>query len=390
MLIWNRYLLRFLPCNQQRMSLEKTARPAPSPQRILAIDALRGFDMFWILGADTLVLAWLGMFSAPWSRTLAKQWEHVPWEGFVFYDLIFPLFLFIVGCAIPFSLAKFRDQPQQAWWRILRRTALLILMGLIYNRILDFHFSELRWMGVLQRIGICYGVASTFYLLYSLRTNVLIFVSILLLYWAALAWIPNPHGIPGDYTPSGNIAGFVDRTLLPGKIMPQYYGYGDNEGLLSTIPAIATTLLGIFAGVWLQSHQSPIFKVFGLAAAGAASLSLGMAWGDVFPIIKNLWTSSFVLVAGGWSLILLALFYFIIDVCEWKAWAWIWVVIGANAITIYLLQEVVSFESIAQFFLNGTARWSGENAPMVIAAGALFAKWLLMAFLYRQRVFLRL
>jgi predicted acyltransferase len=366
------------------------ASPQATPQRVLAIDALRGFDMFWIIGADTLFVTALGLSSAPIAKTLSQQLDHVPWEGFVFYDLIFPLFLFIVGCAIPFSLDKYRANPNEVWGRIARRTLLLIAMGLIYNRIQDFNWSDMRWMGVLQRIGICYGVAAVLFLKLPLKMLSLVFASILLGYWGILEWVPVPGGTAGDLTPQGNLGGYLDRTLLPGKILEQYYGFGDNEGLLSTLPAVATAILGIFAGLWLKSSYGPWLKVAGLAAAGAVSLGLGLAWGLYFPIIKNLWTSSFVLVAGGWSLLLLALFYLLIDVLQWRGWSWFWIVIGSNAITIYMLQDFVPFEKVADYFLSGMARSIGAWGPVLLATGALAIKWLVLLFLYRKKVFLRL
>jgi predicted acyltransferase len=376
---------------QSLPSGQEPSRPsANAKSRVLSIDALRGFDMFWIIGGDTFFTALLGASGWAAAGELQKQLEHVPWEGFVFYDLIFPLFLFIVGCAIPFSLEKYRSDPKLVVGRIVRRTLLLVLMGLVYNRIQDFDWSELRWMGVLQRIGICYGVAALLFVRLPTRALVASLVGILVGYWMILVWVPVPGGVAGDLSPAGNFAGYLDRTLLPGKIYEEYYGHGDNEGLLSTLPAIATVLLGIFAGQWLKSERGPWTKVAGLAVSGAFLLGLGILWGNTFPIIKNLWTSSFVLVAGGWSLLLLSLFYCLIDVLGFQKWAWVWIVIGANAITIYMLQEFVPFDSVSEFFFRGLASLNGSASAWILAGGALLLKWLLLVFLYRNRIFLRL
>jgi len=191
-------------------------------------------------------------------------------------------------------------------------------------------------------------------------------------------------------SPAGNLSGYLDRTLLPGRILEKYYGYGDNEGLLSTIPAVATVLLGVGAGRWLQSPATHLQKASGLMAVGALLVIAGNQWGNYFPVIKNLWTSSFVLVAGGWSLMLLSLFYGVIDGLGFKRWAWIWVVIGANAITIYMLQRIVPFSSISKFFLQGIANFAGENGSIILLGGALGCKCLLLAWLYNKRIFLRL
>jgi predicted acyltransferase len=372
--------------------------PQKSAKRVLSIDALRGFDMFWIMGADSLAQKLLALvpatgiagISTAWASGLIDQFEHVEWEGFRFYDLIFPLFLMLVGCSIPFSLSKLGDDRAKVHRRILKRTILLVFMGLIYNGIQNFDWQNLRWMGVLQRIGICYGIGALLAVHLGPRALLAAWLAILLGYWGILAWVPVPGGTAGDLSPAGNLSGFLDRTLLPGKIHEKYYGYGDNEGLLSTLPAVATVLVGIAAGKWLQSGYSKLEKASGLMALGAILVILGNLWGDYFPIIKNLWTSSFVLVAGGWSLMLLSLFYGIIDGLGYQRWAWIWIVIGANAITIYLLQRIIPFGKISEFFLDGLASLAGDQRSVVILAGALVCKCILLAVMYHKRMFLRL
>ena len=337
------------------MQQQPQSDPKSTNERVLSIDALRGLDMVWIMGADTLAKKLLALvpattvagISTAWAPQLSEQFDHVEWEGFRFYDLIFPLFLMLVGCSIPFSLGKLQDDRAKAYWRILRRTLLIVFMGLIYNGIQNLNWSELRWMGVLQRIGICYGIGALLALHLGPRGLFASWIAILLGYWAILAWVPVPGGIAGNLTPEGNLSGYIDRTVLPGKILDKYYGFGDNEGLLSTIPAVATVLLGIAAGIWLRSNYSKLEKASGLMALGTLLVVLGTYWGNYFPIIKNLWTSSFVLVAGGWSLMLLSIFYGIIDGLGFKAWAWLWIIIGANAITIYLMQRVVPFNKIS-------------------------------------------
>jgi predicted acyltransferase len=377
---------------------QASASPPPS-ERLVSIDALRGFDMFWIVGGDTLVRAVAHWADWPVKDRIDDQLEHVEWAGFHFYDLIFPLFLFLVGVVLPFSLGKLRQGPRwRAYWRIGRRTVLLFALGLLHNQFLQlgfysptrgFDFGGVRIAGVLQRIAICYGVAALIVLHTRVRGQVAVTALLLLGYWALLAFVAAPGSAAGDYSRYGNLAGYVDSRYLPGKILEKYYGYGDNEGLLSTIPAVATALLGALAGQWLRSARSGGRKVLGLAAAGAACLLLGWAWGGWFPVIKNLWTSSFVLFAGGWSLLLLALFYGVIDVLGLRAWAFFFVVIGANAITIYLLPQVIDFARIGHFFLGGVERHAGDFGPVVAALGVLAAEWLLLLYLYRRRLFLR-
>ncbi len=369
------------------------ASPAPAPAagpRLLSIDALRGFDMFWIVGGDALGRAILSKIDSPLAERLGTQLTHVEWEGFRFYDLIFPLFMFLVGCVIPYSLSRFQSDPQAAYWRIIRRVALLFFLGLICNGLLRFQFAELRYAGVLQRIAIGYGIAAFLYLILPLRGQIVAVVTILLGYWAVLAWVPVPGGEAGNLTKEGNLAGYLDRLLLPGKILEPYYGFGDNEGLLSTLPAVATVLLGAFTGQWLRSGFSGWQKAGGLFAAGVAGVLLGTAWATQFPIIKNLWTSSFVVLTAGWSLLLLAVFYTLIDVLRWQRWSFFWVVIGVNAITIYIVPRFVDFRYMSKFFFEGVASFSGEWGAVVLLAGAMACQWLLLYYLYRSRIFLRL
>ena len=249
-------------------------------------------------------------------------------------------------------------------------------------------------MGVLQRIAICYGITALIFLNTKTRVQVVLLAAILLGYWALLAYVAPPGGTAGDYSKQRNLAGWVDRHYLPGKIFESYYGFGDNEGLLSTIPALGTSLLGVLAGTWLRSNRTPWTKALGLAAAGFVATSVGFAWSAKFPIIKNIWTSSFVLVAGGFSLILLRIFYTVIDVLRFRRWAFFFVVIGANAITIYVLPKLIDFDKISHFFLGGFCRILKNHGaagitPIVLALGVLASEWLLLLFLYRKRIFLR-
>jgi predicted acyltransferase len=373
--------------------LPESNETAP-PERLTSIDALRGFDMFWIVGGDQVMRALCKWWGTPEALRFGEQFHHVEWEGFRFYDLIFPLFLFLVGVVLPFSLRKYMtgDHPKsQALQRTARRVVLLFLLGLIYNGLLDLHFDTLRATGVLQRIAVCYGVASLIFLFTKVRTQVVLFGAILIGYWAVLMFVPAPEtNTAGDLARETNLAGYLDRHYLPGKIYEAYYGYGDNEGLLSTIPAVATALLGVLAGHWLLSDRNRWAKAAGLAAMGLGCLGIGLLWGRDFAIIKNLWTSTFVLVAGGWSLLLLALFYTIIDVLRLRRWAFFFVVIGVNAITIYMARDIIPFDAIAKYFLGGVKeRYAGSFGPTVLPIGVLAIEWLFLLHLYRNRIFLR-
>ncbi len=363
--------------------------------RVLSIDALRGFDMFWITGGGTIFESLVEVWKHPVTETIRVQLQHVEWEGFRFEDLIFPTFIFLVGAVLPFSLSRRVERGESSariHLHILRRAALLILLGLVFNGLLRFNWPETRWPGVLQRIGLCYFFAALIVLHTKWRTQAILIGVVLLAYWAVTMLVPVPGCAAGDLSMQGCLSSWVDQQLIPGSL---YYKYGDNEGILSTFPAICTALLGALAGHWLRSNRSGSRKAAGLALAGVACVVVGYLWGQVFPpiirfpIIKILWTSSYVLFAGGWSLLLLALFYWVIDVLGFRRWAFFFVVIGMNAITIYLLVEVIDFRHIAEFFLGGAARYAGAYQPLVLPVGAFLAAWLLLWFLYRHRVFFK-
>jgi predicted acyltransferase len=309
--------------------------------------------------------------------------------------MIFPLFLFIAGVSMPFSILKRKNRGDSAgsiYLHLFKRLFLLLLLGLIYNRVLRFDFEHQRWASVLGRIGLAWFFAAVIALNTSVRKQVYWFVGILLAYWAAMKFIPVPGFGAGVLTPEGNLCAYIDQRLLPGFLC--CYKYGDNEGILSTIPAIATALLGVLTGHFLISENprlSGLKKGLTLLAAGVAFLGIGKAWSFAFPIIKNLWTSSFVLFAGGWSLILLAIFYLIIDVWKIRRWSFPFVVIGLNSITIYMLSAgIIDFRAMNQFFFTGVMNRFSESAqPVIAATGILLCEWVFLYLLYRKKIFLK-
>lgn len=360
-----------------------------SSARVLSIDALRGFDMFWIIGGGAIFESLVHVWKHPITETLATQLTHVVWEGFRFEDLIFPLFVFLVGAVLPFSIVRRKEQGHntvQLHWHVVRRAATLFVLGLIYNGLLEFDWPDVRIPGVLQRIALCYLFAGLIVLNTRWRTQAVIVAVVLLAYWAVTMLVPVPGGQAGDLTMEGCLSSYVDQQVIPGEL---YYKYGDNEGVISTFPAVCTALLGALAGQWLRSNRTGEAKAQGLRIAGVVFVIIGWLWGREFPIIKILWTSSYVLVAAGWSLLLLALFYWIIDVKGYRKWSFPFVVIGVNAITIYFLQSFVNFEEISRFFLGGLARHYSHLAPLIIPAGAFAASWLLLWFLYRHKIFFK-
>ncbi len=358
--------------------------------RLLSLDALRGFDMFWIIGAHAIVDEGAKLTGWTWLEWLSGQLHHPEWHGFAFYDLIFPLFLFLAGVAMPFSFAKRLargDSKQELYRHVIVRGLVLVLLGMVYNGLLRFDWETMRYPSVLGRIGLAYLFAALIVLNTEWRGRLLWFGGLLVGYWAALKFIPVPGLGAGDLAPGHTLTDYVDRLLIPGRL---HEGDRDPEGLLATIPAVGTALAGAMTGQFLKSNrQSGAIKAALMAAAGVACLALAWLWNFEFPINKNLWTSSFVLHCAGWSLLLLALFYLVIDVWKMQAWAFFFVVIGSNSILIYMARKLVDFGHTTDFLFAGALRHTGSLEPLLGAVAFLAVEWLLLYLLYRKRIFLR-
>jgi predicted acyltransferase len=379
--------------------------------------------MFWIIGATALVQALERMSDNPFTRLLVTQLKHVQWEGLHAYDLIFPLFLFLVGVSIVLSLDKGLAQggKQQVLFRILRRSVLLYLLGIFYYGGLSHPWPDIQLGGVLQRIALCYFAAALLYVTMPVRALGVVGAGLLVGYWGLLAFVPFPdlrldkatvepiaasirsespadiaavpERVRGVYAEGYNLTNYVDFRFLPGKKTEIYY---INEGLLSTLPAIALCLGGIGAGRLLQDRRlGPRSKVTWLLAAGTAAVLLGYLWGLQFPLIKRIWSSSFVLVATGYSAIFLGVFYLVIDVWQWQRWCEPFVWIGTNALTIYLAVNVVRFPQLAERLVGGDVqRFLNEHVArglgdLTVALAGLALAVLLGWFLYRRRISLR-
>jgi len=365
---------------------QSTAANLPSG-RLRSLDALRGFDMFWIVGGKSILSALAILTGWPLFHTILDQLHHPEWNGFSAYDLIFPLFLFIAGAAMPYSVGRKLEAhaPKgRLYGNMVRRGLTLVLLGLIYQGLFKFDFANLRYPSVLGRIGLAWMLAGFIFLNSSWRGQLAWAIGLLLAYWAALMWIPVPGFGAGDLTPGHTLVSYLDRSLLPGRL---YKGDRDPEGLLSTVPAVATALLGILAGTWIRrGRASGHAKAAGMLLAGLLCLGLGWFWNSWFPVNKNLWSSSFVLVTAGWSLILLALFYWIIDVLGYEKWSFPLVVIGMNAITAYLAVRFISFQQVAELIFQ-----RGESAfhPALFGCFGFLLEWLILAGMYRRKWFLR-
>lgn len=374
----------------ERTNQSDEATKQSKPSRLASLDALRGFDMFWIVGAEPLVKALAGLSDAGWAQRVSEQLGHKAWEGFAFYDLIFPLFIFIVGVSLVFSLSQSLETHglPKTLRRVGIRALILYLLGLIYYEGIANGTDQLRLLGVLQRIALCYLAASLVFCFLGTKGRVAVCVLILGGYWALLSFVPMPGGEAGNFAEGKNLTNYVDSQFLPFR---KWDGDHDPEGLLSTFPAIATCLLGVFAGTLLRSTQiKDAIKVVYLLAAGASLTALGYFWGLEFPIIKKLWTSSYVLVAAGYSCLFLALFYLIIEIIGFKIWARPFIWIGMNPITIYLAHRLINFEDVANWIVGGPIKATlGAYGEILVLAVVLGMTLALVRFLYRKEIFLR-
>jgi len=379
-----------LPTDKNRVGSPSTG----STGRIVSIDALRGFDMFWLMRGYGVFVAGAALISPEVGSAVSAQFDHSAWTGFTFWDFIAPLFLFVVGLSMPFSISKRLqrgDSRRDLYIHIVRRTVILILLGWLMNRwrALDF---PLRITGVLPRIALSYFIAALIVMGAGIRGQILWTIGLLLGYWAAMAWIPVPGFGAGAYTMEGNLSGYLDRMLLPSQVRwccADYAKFGDFMGVLGTFPSAASVMPGVLCGHLLRSSVPVGKKLLVFWGGGAAAVGLALLWNPVHPIITALWTSSYVVYAAGWSMMLYGLFYWIIDVRGYHKWAFPFVVIGMNALTIYVLQSQIKFVDIANIFMGGIIRHSGAYATMLTFASTLAVEWLFLYWLYRKRIFWR-
>lgn len=360
--------------------------------RLLSLDVLRGFDMSFIMGGEVVLICLASLF--PNLKFLGEQMGHSQWDGFTFYDLIFPLFLFLAGISFPFSMSKqllLGKSKSAISLKVLKRGLVLVLLGVVYNGLLQFDFDTLRYASVLGRIGLAWMFASLLYIWLKRKWLMLLSAIILLGYWALLALVLAPDAPEGasSFSMEGSFIGYIDRCLLPGTL---HNGIHDPEGLLSTLPAIVTALLGIFTGEFVRSKSvsSEYKKVAVMFGVSVVLLAIGYIWNIVLPINKNLWNSSFVCCTAGWSLLLFALFYLVVDVVGCRKWAFAFRVIGMNSITIYLAQQFIDFSKPVNTLFGGILKFLPEDYyTLGWWCCYMLVCWCLLYFLYRKKVFLK-
>jgi predicted acyltransferase len=307
---------------------ESPIKQTSNSERLVSLDVFRG-----------ITIAGMVLVNNPgtWS-SIYWPLEHAEWHGWTPTDLIFPFFLFIVGVAIPLALGRRTESggnKRDLYLKVAKRALIIFALGMFLAGFPYFHFSTIRIPGVLQRIAVCYLFASIIFLNTKVRAQVVITVVLLIIYWLLMTRLHAPGFAAGDLSKEGSLASWVDRTIFGPHIWKQGVVY-DPEGLLSTLPAIATTLFGVLTGEWLRTNKSQYEKVTGLFVAGACCLLIGWCWNPFFPINKSLWTSSYVFFTGGLALEFLALCYWLIDIKKYQRWTRPFVVFGVNAIVLFV------------------------------------------------------
>lgn len=359
-------------------------------ERLWSLDALRGFDMLFISGLGGIVYELAILIFGGSDAWLAQQMKHVAWEGFHHHDTIFPLFIFLAGVSYPFSCAAARARGlgnRELVWKAVRRMVMLVLLGLVYQNILQFDFAHQRWASVLARIGMAwFGAAMIYLFVKGVGRRIAITLALLVGYWAVCFFLvaPDAPAGAGSFSPEGCFAGYVDRLLLGSQRF-------DPEGVLSVFPSVALAMCGIFAGELVRrTDVSGGRKAALLAGLGALCLAMTFAWMPWCPVIKKIWTPTFITAAAAYSFFCFALFYWIVDVLRFRRWTFFFRVVGMNALTVYLFNRIVPVPKIAGFFFGGViSLFPAAYAGLMTNVSILAVAWLFLYFLYRKGVFLK-
>jgi len=373
--------------------------------RLISLDALRGFVMFWIMSGEHIIHALAKAAPIPVFIWMSSQLHHAEWNGITFYDMIFPVFLFVAGVSMPYSFEKKMQlagvktpqelpgsEKRKIYVSMLRRTCILLVLGFVVNGLLRFDgFDHTRFASVLGRIGLAWFFAGIIYLNFDFKKQLIWFFGILIGYYAAMKWIPVPDFGAGVLTKEGSLEGYIDRLFLPGRLHSTVY---DPEGIFSTIPAIATALLGVFTGTFLKAKStfSIKAKLILMTLTALILIMAGLVWDINFPINKHLWTSSFVCFVGGFSILFFVFFYLIIDFLGFHKLVFPLILIGSNSILIYIAAEgLIDFKHTANYVFGGLINFTPLIwQPFFAALSVTIVQLILLYFLYKRKWFLKI
>ena len=369
-----------------------TNRSAPLTQRVISVDALRGFDMFWIMGGHPIFLGLDNVFHNKTTGFIKQQFDHVEWFGFNFWDIIMPLFLFLAGVSMVFSFKKRLAQERShknIWIHTIKRVAILWILGMIVQgKLLTYDISQIEfYSNTLQAIASGYLIATILTLYLQVRFQIIATAGLMLVYWAILVLIPINGTTDGAYTQYGNVAYHFDR-----KVLGQFHDGQDYTWIISSLNFGATTMLGVFSGYILQSAKAATIKFRNLAFFGVLLIATGLLLNEWHPIIKKIWTSSFVLYSGGICVLMLAIFYLLIDILKIR-WGTKWLIIlGSNAILGYVAWHLFepAFTSVSSVFVDGMKRFIGDWYQTVLYFGSFMVIFLILKFMYNRKMFIKI
>jgi len=369
-------------------------------ERLGSLDVLRGFDLFCLVFFQPVFMQLSRAMDWPLTNWLATKFEHVPWEGFVFWDLIMPLFLFMAGASMPFAFAKYlkNGSKVQLYKRILKRVLLLWLFGMMcQGNLLSFDFDRIFFFSnTLQAIAIGYLIAAILLMHFKRNGQIIITAGLLLLYWALLSFVKIDGFGGGDFTPDHNLAEYIDRMVLSrfrdGVTVTETgldFGTYRYTWIVSSLNFGVTVMTGVFAGQILKSNLSKIKKIQWLFIGGVLMIIAGQLWSLQMPIIKHIWTSSMTLYSSGICFLLMALFYYLIDYRNYgKYLNWL-KIYGMNSILAYLLYEIINFSSLTTSLFHGTEQFLGDYYHVLIRLGNVSIIFFILWLMYRKGKFLK-
>ncbi|MBS1320371.1 MAG: DUF5009 domain-containing protein [Parabacteroides sp.] len=370
-------------------------------KRLESLDALRGFDLFFLVALGPLAHSLARAADVGWLNDCMWAFNHVQWEGFSPWDLIMPLFLFMSGASMPFALSRFKgvSDKKTLFRRLGKRILLLWIFGMMcQGNLLGFDPDRIYlYSNTLQSIAAGYLITAVLFLYTSRRTQIGVAVALLLVYWAAMQFITFGSYGGGNYTPEGNLAEWIDRTVLgrfrdgakvvDGEVVfAPWYHY---TWILSTLNFGVTVLTGLFAGYIAKDKTCDIHKLKWYFGAGAAMVAAGWFWGLQMPVIKTIWTSSMVLVSSGYCFLLMGLFYYLIDYKGYKKNITWLKVYGMNSIVAYMLANVINFSCLGQSLFYGLEQYLGNYYSFLISLSNVLVIYVILWLLYKRNIFLK-
>lgn len=361
-----------------------------SKDRVISVDALRGFDMFWIIGGKKIFKGLDNAVDNSITNFIFAQLDHAEWLGFTFYDIIMPLFLYLVGISMVYSFRKrlsSDSNKSNLWKHVFTRIFWLWILGMmVQGKLFTYDLNEIKlYSNTLQAIAAGYLISAILILNFSVSKQIIATLGLMLVYWAIMVFASIPGLGSGFYMPQVNYALYFDKIVLGSFQDGTNYTW-----LISSLNFGATTMLGVFTAYLLQSDNKPLIKFYYIIIGGVSFLVLGEVWGLIHPSIKHIWTSSFVLFSGGVCVLLLAVFYFFIDVLQYRKWTYFLIIIGSNAIFAYVSANIFDYRLIAKVFVGGLEKYTGDWYSFILALGGFCVLFMILRYMHKHKIFLKI